>query len=771
MLFGQTITKVLKNASKKAPAFFESSYHIRTYASVLASPDLFTSNTRQQNRSQGNSGHSFPNYLHGLYSALLIDPYYTPTLYHNLQGHEERRLVGASPPPPLHSITARTPLHHNKLSAPQIPQKTLSKEPPQKTQPKAQSEPQQQSRHTYDSALKKKHLAFLASALRLDNLDPTLANLLKALRDAIANDTPERVLAIFQAVLRNNLRVPIEVYNIVLYATFVRDISQTIEARMTLVLLIYQDALEAGLRPSVETYEVVLLALLEGAFDSLELHLLQEGRERYIDDDGVEALQLVGDGSHYFALAMELFLACNARKVHAFHGRVYDLLVLGLGVFDHRFSLAQGALRARELLGESALYHVSALRGAASASEATAAYDAYRTSLQRSGALLAAQHDVYGMLVYTLCAKGQFNMATATLDDVLVKAGGKGTQKKGLERAVGMYLVGLVRGGGGVSRGVGLYRKFVAKGILGDEVGGEFLVNAVIMACEDGDIEGAQEAFTLLEKVAERQPESCPGSPASASSKTSATSVSSDESSLFEAVLERDTKPHTPLSPSDLLFLLVTRRSESSPNTFPKAVLMFVSLCCERGVNVERLVRKYVRLLSPESVAHVMMCSEGLSFELLETCQEPNRVLSLAIQDARLGAHIHANLQELVESAGFWRCVREFSLKTYVRTIGVENVAGGFFGLMWVWMAYWSAGGVRDTPLETMMRGEFDDVDNVILRDRLLRSQGDGEGGAIALLRNFYDKLSEGHTEFYGPEEGSLSEAVNDANMDIFEER
>lgn len=298
------------------------------------------------------------------------------------------------------------------------------------------------------TALKLKHLQQLKIAIGQASTTNTLQKtLLTEALHCVESDNYTKIYPLYQALRRNELPLTVAVFNIVLHSIMVREIpGESIESKLTNILNIYSDMISLQLQPDVDSYQLVVSSLLQGAFQSYDLYLHNNSTEVTTDDDGKVLRNKIDNGANYFKLALEIFIASNFSRNQKFHQSVYEMLLSGLNVFNYKFREASSFRKFLNILNVSShfvkneVYYINLVRYGVNLEHVEDKnndkqsgnklafvftiniYNEYKLKAieDKSSLLMAHQFNVYAVFLHSLCQLNKVNIATKTLDKLLI---------------------------------------------------------------------------------------------------------------------------------------------------------------------------------------------------------------------------------------------------------------------------------------------------------------------------------------------------------------
>ncbi|ODV63146.1 ribonuclease P ASCRUDRAFT_84727 [Ascoidea rubescens DSM 1968] len=166
------------------------------------------------------------------------------------------------------------------------------------------------------------------------------SSLINEINTSIQNSNYLKIYPIYQVIKRNNLPISLDLYNLVLQSLIKRNLtSETIEEKLTNLLNVYTDLISSinnfDLKPNSKTYELVLNGLLSGSLNSFKssLDIINNNSINIKNNNNI-----IDNGNDYFKLAIDIFIASNLKHFHYFNQLVYDNLLIGINLFNYKFS-------------------------------------------------------------------------------------------------------------------------------------------------------------------------------------------------------------------------------------------------------------------------------------------------------------------------------------------------------------------------------------------------------------------------------------------------
>ncbi|CUS23818.1 LAQU0S12e00716g1_1 [Lachancea quebecensis] len=231
-----------------------------------------------------------------------------------------------------------------------------------------------------------------------------------------------KINALYQALLRNDIIPPVEIYALVIESVCKRDLdNDNVDNRMFQLLNCYQDLINNRLKPTEEIYSLVIGSLLRGSIMAY--------------DSGN------GNGSDFYKIAVDLFRASNAHKSHEFPKELLDCSLLAMNLYPGYVELDYviEVLNNSKLYARDTFYYVSMMSYAKHLNDNAALkklYDEFRSACITDVNLQNHQYEVYSTMLSGLVETGDMALAIKLLDKVLTDA----KQKVGLASNISMVL-------------------------------------------------------------------------------------------------------------------------------------------------------------------------------------------------------------------------------------------------------------------------------------------------------------------------------------------
>lgn len=212
---------------------------------------------------------------------------------------------------------------------------------------------------------------------------------------------------LYQALKRNSIIPPLEVYAKVLDALAKRDLdSDDLDYKMSELLTCYQDMIMNKLKPSDEIYNTVLGCLFKGSIQAFKSH----------NPNGVD----------FHKIASELFQAIDNQHRHPqFSKEVLDQALLGMNLYPGHVTLqtALNIVNYSPLYVKDSFYYLAFISYAKITNDKTMIkklYEEYRTALVSDVSLKNGEFEVYSMVVSGLVETGDVELAIKLLDRIMI---------------------------------------------------------------------------------------------------------------------------------------------------------------------------------------------------------------------------------------------------------------------------------------------------------------------------------------------------------------
>lgn len=210
--------------------------------------------------------------------------------------------------------------------------------------------------------------------------------------------------ALYQAVKRNGIVPPIEVYEKILDSLARRQFDDDdLDYKIAELLTCYQDVILNRLKPTDRVYDTVLGCLFKASIAAYVTHNF--------------------NGVDFYRIAVELFHAIGGGR-HQLSKTVLDHALLAMNIFPGQVSLvqAQRILDKNPNAKSDSFYYVAFLSYAKTMNDPNAIkslYEEYRLSLTSDPSLQEGEFEVYSMTVSGLVETGELELAIKLLDRLM----------------------------------------------------------------------------------------------------------------------------------------------------------------------------------------------------------------------------------------------------------------------------------------------------------------------------------------------------------------
>lgn len=239
------------------------------------------------------------------------------------------------------------------------------------------------------------------------NHETFLATQVAEIERCYAKGDYNMINSLYQALKRNGIVPPVNVYFKVLESLAKRDLDKDdLDYKMSELLTCYQDMIVSKLKPSDEIYNTVLGCLFKGSILAYKTN----------NPNGLD----------FYKIASELFQAIDNQHRHPkFSKEVLDQALLGMNLYPGHVSL-QNAL---EIVNWSPLYTKDSFYYLAFISYAKLTndkimikklYEEYRISLVSDISLKKGEFEVYSMVISGLVETGEVELAIKLLDRIMI---------------------------------------------------------------------------------------------------------------------------------------------------------------------------------------------------------------------------------------------------------------------------------------------------------------------------------------------------------------
>ncbi|KAM3163108.1 RNase P subunit [Lachancea thermotolerans] len=231
-----------------------------------------------------------------------------------------------------------------------------------------------------------------------------------------------KINALYQALVRNEIVPPVEIYATVIESVCMRDLdNDNVDNRMFQLLNCYQDLINNKLKPTEKIYSLVIGSLLKGSILAYE-----SGN---------------GNGCDFYKIAVDLFRASNAHKSHEFPKELLDCSLLAMNLYPGYVELDYviEVLNNSKLYVRDTFYYVSMMSYAKHLNNNLVLkklYDEFRSACVADVNLQNHQYEVYSTMLSGLVETGDMALAVKLMDKVLTDA----KEKVGLASNISMVL-------------------------------------------------------------------------------------------------------------------------------------------------------------------------------------------------------------------------------------------------------------------------------------------------------------------------------------------
>lgn len=213
--------------------------------------------------------------------------------------------------------------------------------------------------------------------------------------------------SLYQALKRNGIVPPLEIYSKVLESLAKRDLDKDdLDYKMSELLTCYQDMIVSKLKPSDEIYNTVLGCLFKGSI------LAYKSRNP--------------NGLDFYKIASELFQAIDSQhKHHQFSKEVLDQALLSMNLYPGHVSLqtALAIVNWSPLYIKDSFYYLALISYAKLTNDKVMIkqlYEEYRNSLISDMSLKKGEFEVYSMVISGLVETGDVELAIKLLDRIII---------------------------------------------------------------------------------------------------------------------------------------------------------------------------------------------------------------------------------------------------------------------------------------------------------------------------------------------------------------
>ncbi|QLG72231.1 hypothetical protein HG535_0C05850 [Zygotorulaspora mrakii] len=217
-----------------------------------------------------------------------------------------------------------------------------------------------------------------------------------------------KINPLYQALKRNGIVPPLEVYSKVLESLAKRDLDKDdLDYKMSELLTCYQDMIINKLKPSDEIYNIVLGYLFKGSILAYKIRN--------------------SNGSDFYKIASELYLTIDTQnKQHQFSKEVLDHALLAMNLYPGHLSLqtAQEVVNSSPFFKKDCFYYVAFISYAKLTNDNVLIkklYEEFRAALTADQSLKSKEFEVYTMTLSGLVETGDLDLAIKLLDTLTIE--------------------------------------------------------------------------------------------------------------------------------------------------------------------------------------------------------------------------------------------------------------------------------------------------------------------------------------------------------------
>ncbi|SCU83051.1 LANO_0B08196g1_1 [Lachancea nothofagi CBS 11611] len=242
------------------------------------------------------------------------------------------------------------------------------------------------------------------------------------IRNCFARGDYNSINAHYQALHRNDIVPPVEIYALIIESVCRRNLdNDNVDNRMFQLLNCYQALINNKMKPTEQIYNAVIGSLFKGSI------LAHEAGN--------------GNGIDFYKIAVDLFRASNAHKSHEFSKELLDCSLLAMNLYPGyvEFDYVKNVLHNSKLYFKDSFYYVALSTYAKNINNNAAlksVYEEFRTASVSDTNLQIHQYEVYSSVLSGLVETGDMALAIKLLDKVLTDA----KEKVGLASNVSLVL-------------------------------------------------------------------------------------------------------------------------------------------------------------------------------------------------------------------------------------------------------------------------------------------------------------------------------------------
>lgn len=238
-----------------------------------------------------------------------------------------------------------------------------------------------------------------------------------------------KINSLYQALKRNEVVPPVEVYAKVIESVCKRDLDDDdVDSKMFQLLSCYQDLIGNLIKPTEAIYNMVIGSLLKGSIKAYE--------------------QQNSNGSDFYKIAVDLFQASNAKKNHQFSKELLDYSLLAMNLYPGyiQFSYVKNVLESSSLYTKDTFYYVAMLSYAKLTNDNKSIkelYQEFRSMCSVRKDLQESQYEIYSMVLAGMVETGDLPLAIKLLDKLMIDVRDKNGLAKNVSLMLSNFLISL----------------------------------------------------------------------------------------------------------------------------------------------------------------------------------------------------------------------------------------------------------------------------------------------------------------------------------------